>query len=122
MLWFFSNILTTPMKTSTKVTKKHTEKKGTTLHNTINDQIFSDNLIPRPPAPSPTAQNTKQRHGKDTELLKPGKKKSKKKQLLELATSSALVGKKAKLEPRQFCQRRISHLRILLHAYQHHSP
>jgi hypothetical protein len=67
-------------------------------------------------------QNTKLRHGKDTKLLKAEKKKSKKKQLMELATYNVLVGRKAKVEPRQFCQRRISHLRILLHAYQHHSP
>jgi hypothetical protein len=26
------------------------------------------------------------------------------------------------VEPHQFCQRRISHLRILLHASQHHNP
>jgi len=56
------------------------------------------------------------------QVIKTRKKKSKKKQLLELATYSVLVGKKAKLEPRQFCQQQISHLRILLDASQHHSP
>jgi len=84
--------------------------------------MFSDKHIPRPPAPSPTAQNSKLRRGKDTKLLKPEKKKSKKKQLMELATYSVLVGRKAKVEPHQFCQRQISHLRILFHASQHQSP
>jgi hypothetical protein len=68
------------------------------------------------------AQNTKPRHGKDTKSLKLEKKKSKKKQPMELATSGVLVGRKAKVEPHQFCQRWISHLRILLHASQHPSP
>jgi len=76
MFWFFSNILTTPTKTSTKDTKKHTKKTRNTLHKTTNDQIFSNNLISCPPAPSPTAQNTKPRHGKDTKLLKPEKRRA----------------------------------------------
>jgi len=79
------------------------KKTKNTFHNITNDQIFSDNLILCPPAPSPTTQNTKPRHGKDTKLLKINKKmKSNKKQLLELATYNVLVGKKAKLEPHQF--------------------
>jgi hypothetical protein len=93
-----------------------------TVHNTKNDQIFSDKRIPHPTALSPMAQNTKPRHGKDTKSLKPEKKKSKKKQLMELATYAVLVGRKAKVQPHQFCQRRISHLRIFLHASQHPSP
>jgi len=68
------------------------------------------------------AQNTKPRYGKDTKSLKPEKKKSKKKQLMELATYAIVVGRKAKVETHQFCQRRISHLRILLHASQHPRP
>jgi hypothetical protein len=52
---------------------------------------------------SPTAQNTKSRYGKDTKLLKPEKMKSKKKQLMELATYSFFVRRKAKVEPHQLC-------------------
>jgi predicted transcriptional regulator len=88
----------------TKDTKKHIEKIRTTIHNTTNDQILLNKRILRPPAPSPTAQNRKSRYGKDTKLLKLEKKKSKKKQLMKLATHSVLVGRKAKVEPHQFCQ------------------
>jgi len=68
------------------------------------------------------AQNTKLRYGKDTKLLKPEKKKSKKKQMMELATYSVLVGRKAKVEPHQFYQQWIFHIKILLHDSQSHSP
>jgi len=106
----------------TKYTKKHTEKIRNTIHNTTNEPIFLDKHIPRPPAPSPMAQNRKSRYGKDTKSLKLEKKKSKKKQLMELATYIVLVRREAKVEPHQFYQRRISHIKILLHASQSHSP
>jgi len=102
--------------------KKHTEKIRNTIHNTTNDQIFLDKCILRPPAPSPTAQNRKSRYGKDSKSLKLEKKKSKKKQLMELATYIVLVGREAKVEPHQFYQRWISHIKILLHASQSHNP
>jgi len=106
----------------TKDTKKHIEKIRTTIHNTTNDQILLDKCILHPPALSPMAQNRKSRYGKDTKLLKLEKKKSKKKQLMELATYSVLVRRKAKVEPHQFCQKWISHIKILFHASQSHNP
>jgi hypothetical protein len=83
--------------------EKKKKKKKKIVHNTTNDQIFSKNHIPCPPTLSPTAQNTKSRYGKDTKLLKPEKMKSKKKQLMELATYSFFVRRKAKVEPHQLC-------------------
>jgi hypothetical protein len=56
------------------------------------------------------------------QVIKTQKKRSKKKQLMELATYNVLAGRKAKIEPHQLCQQQISHLRILLHSSQHHSP
>jgi hypothetical protein len=98
------------------------KKKKNAVHNTTNDQFFSNKCILHPPTPSPIAQNTKTEAWKKYQVIKIRKKKRKKKQPMELATYSVLIGRKAKVEPHQFCQRRTSHLRILLHASQHHSP
>jgi hypothetical protein len=76
-------------------------------------------------APSRTVTNSakyKTEAWKRYQVIKTKKKKSKKKQLMEHATYSVLAGTKTKVEPHQFCQRQIFHLRILLHASQHHSP
>ncbi len=55
---------------------KHTKKIRNIVHNITNDQIFPDKRISRTPAPSTIAQNSKPRHGKDTKLLKPEKRRS----------------------------------------------
>jgi hypothetical protein len=61
--------LTTLTKNPQKTQRKIPKKIRNAIHNTTNDQIFSNKRIRSPPAPSPMAQNTKPRHGKDIKLL-----------------------------------------------------
>jgi len=87
-----------PQKTQRSIPKKIKN----TVHNTTNNQIFSDKRIPHPRAPSTTAQNTKPRHGKAIKLFKPEKKRARRSNWWSVQLTVSSLEGKPKWSPTNF--------------------